>query len=86
MLSGLIDFSKIEGKVEQASKAVTAKKETVQQQYEKLNRLEEDVNAIAEKAREINSLREWTASEVKKIKKYAIAAFGIITGLVPLNI
>lgn len=86
MLEQLLDFSKIEDKVEQASKAVNDKKETMQQQYERFNRLEDDVNEIAEKAREIDSLKKWAETELEKIKKYAAAAFGIIVGLELLNI
>lgn len=81
MVEHLLDLSKIEEKVDNASKMMSSKMEVAQQQYECFNRLEDDVNIIAQKAKELDDIKQLVQNEINRIKKYAILGFGIIAGL-----
>lgn len=81
MLEQFLDLNKIGERINQASETVNDKIEVAQQQYERFNRLEDDVNILAQKAKEIDDLKQFAQNEINRIKKYAILGFGIIAGL-----
>ena len=95
MLDKFFNSDGIGNVIQKANDAVSSKKEEAHTQYERLQRLEDDVHVIADKAREIDSLKKWAEAEVdnakqevenakasaQKVKKYAIAGFGIVTAL-----